>query len=349
MSEKTEKPTPKKIKDARKEGQVIKSQEVLTGIQMAVILGYFFYNGREMLQAIIHMIDVMISSVNLPLEQASGLVINEFVDLFIRYVGGLGLLLAATTVISTLVQIGPLMASKAVMPSFKKLNVLQNAKQLVSFKSLFEFAKNLTKVIVLSCVFYYLLHQYVNSFQYLPLCGETCGLMVTFQMGTWLWMSFIACYLVFALADYGFQRFTVMKQLRMSKEDTKQEHKNAEGNAEMKHKRKEVGREINSGAAGNVKAATAVVRNPTHFAVCIYYKEGETPLPKVTEKAKDHMALHIIKMAEKAGVPIVENVPLARALYKEVKPGDVIPESLFEPVADLLRFVMDVEYDEELN
>ena len=208
--------------------------------------------------------------------------------------------------------------------------------------------KNILKILVLSLVFYYLLNQHVNMFQYLPTCGAECGVEVTFTLVKWLWGAFLICYLVFAVADYAFVHFQTMKELKMSKDDTKQEYKETEGNPEVKQKRRELQRETANGSlAQNVKKSTVIVRNPTHIAVCLYYQADETPLPVVLDKAQDHMALHVVDMAEEHAIPMVENVPLARALFNQVESGQVIPESLFEPVAELLRVVMNVSYDGE--
>ena len=146
----------------------------------------------------------------------------------------------------------------------------------------------------------------------------------------------------------AFVHFQTMKELKMSKDDTKQEYKETEGNPEVKQKRRELQRETANGSlAQNVKKSTVIVRNPTHIAVCLYYQADETPLPVVLDKAQDHMALHVVDMAEEHAIPLVENIPLARALFNQVESGQVIPESLFEPVAELLRVVMNVSYDGE--
>ncbi|QDO84224.1 EscU/YscU/HrcU family type III secretion system export apparatus switch protein [Shewanella psychropiezotolerans] len=347
MSEKTEKPTEKRLREARNRGQVIKSAEVVTGLQMAIILGYFLFEGQGLMQSFIYLINTTINSINLPLETAAEQIVGTFVMIALRFLGGLTLVLLFTIILGNVVQTGPVWASEALKPSMNKLNVINNAKQLISWKSVFELGKNLVKVIVLSLVFYYLLHRYVNSFQYLPLCGEACGLGVISTLITWLWGCFLGCYVIFGIADYAFQRYSLMKELKMSKEDTKQEYKDSEGNPEVKQKRRETQREVASGSlAANVQKATVVVRNPTHLTICLYYQSGETPLPTVLEKAKGHMALHIVALAEKAGVPIVENIPLARAIYGQVEAGEPIPESLFEPVAELLRVVMAIPYDD---
>ncbi|MDN3609996.1 EscU/YscU/HrcU family type III secretion system export apparatus switch protein [Vibrio ostreicida] len=347
MAEKTEKPTQKRLQDARKKGQVIKSAEIVTGFQMAVILSYFIVEGQGLLEAIWKMIDIAIGAINMPIKLASQMVIAAFVYILIRFIAGLAFILIVTVAFSCLVQTGPVWASESLIPSFKKINVLENAKQIFSMKSLFQLFKNMAKILVLSLVFYYLLDKHVNIFQYLPTCGAECGVTVTFTLIKWLWGAFLLCYVVFSAADYAFVHFQTMKQLKMSKDDTKQEYKQTEGNPEVKQKRRELQRETANGSlAASVKKSTVVVRNPTHIAVCLHYDPNETPLPVVLDKAKEHMALHVVDLAEKNGIPLVENIPLARALFKQVEPGQVIPESLFEPVAELLRVVMNVSYDE---
>ncbi|MBU2898930.1 EscU/YscU/HrcU family type III secretion system export apparatus switch protein [Vibrio hepatarius] len=347
MAEKTEKPTQKRLRDARKKGQVVKSPEIVTGFQMAVILGYFIVEGQGMMEAIWKMIDIAINSINLPIKVAAEMVLAAFVFIMVRFIAGLIFLLIITVIFSCMVQTGPVWASESLNPSFNKINIVNNAKNIFSMKSVFSLLKNILKILVLSLVFYYLLHQHINMFQYLPTCGAECGVEVTFTLVKWLWGAFLICYLIFSVADYAFVHFQTMKELKMSKDDTKQEYKETEGNPEVKQKRRELQRETANGSlVSNVKKSTVIVRNPTHLAVCLYYQPGETPLPVVLDKAQDHMALHVVEMAEKHTIPLVENIPLARALFKDVESGHAIPESLFEPVSELLRIIMSVSYDE---
>ncbi|GLT19977.1 EscU/YscU/HrcU family type III secretion system export apparatus switch protein [Vibrio zhanjiangensis] len=347
MAEKTEKPTQKRLRDARKKGQVVKSPEIVTGLQMAVILGYFLVEGQGIMEAVWKMIEIAIDSINLPIKVAAETVLAAFVYIMLRFMAGMAFILVITVILSCIAQTGPVWASESLMPSFNKINVINNAKNIFSMKSVFSLLKNILKILVLSLVFYYLLHQHVNMFQYLPTCGAECGVEVTFTLVKWLWGAFLICYLVFSVADYAFVHFQTMKELKMSKDDTKQEYKETEGNPEVKQKRRELQRETANGSlAHNVKKSTVIVRNPTHIAVCLRYQPDETPLPVVLDKAQDHMALHVVDMAEKNAIPLVENIPLARALFNQVESGQAIPESLFEPVAELLRVIMNVSYDD---
>ncbi|MCX8565603.1 MAG: type III secretion protein U [Glomeribacter sp. 1016415] len=348
MSEKTEKPTEKKLRDARKKGQVAKSVDVTSGVQLATLLGYFTLEGPALMHGFDSLLNVSISVILLDLNTGLNQIIGVFVGLVLRFILGIAALVIVMTVLAIVLQIGPLLAPEALKPSFKKMNPLDNFKQMCSMRSLFELGKSLFKVVLLSLIFFYLIRQYAPSLQFLPLQAVTSGLVVSTRLLYIMWSTLVGFYVFFGLADFAYQRYHMTKQLMMSIEDIKQEFKNSEGNPEMKQKRKETHREVQSGSlAANVARSTAVVRNPTHLAVCLYYRPGETPLPQVLEIGRDAFALHIVALAEKAGIPVVENIPLARALAAQTEVGRAISPHLFEPVAHILRLAMKLQYDHE--
>ncbi|EEW3366933.1 type III secretion protein YscU [Escherichia coli] len=136
-----------------------------------------------------------------------------------------------------------------------------------------------------------------------------------------------------------------MKKMKMSKDEVKREAKDTDGNPEIKGERRRLHSEIQSGSlANNIKKSTVIVKNPTHIAICLYYKLGETPLPLVIETGKDAKALQIIKLAELYDIPVIEDIPLARSLYKNIHKGQYITEDFFEPVAQLIRIAIDLDY-----
>ncbi|MCL9783718.1 EscU/YscU/HrcU family type III secretion system export apparatus switch protein [Vibrio sp. S4M6] len=350
MAEKTEKPTQKKIKDARKKGEVAKSNEVTTGVQLAAILLFFYFQGHHLMVGMQAIITVTLDSLNLPIKQAVGNILGTFVGFMLHFGVGLALMLIFITLLTLIAQVGPLFSPEAIHPKGEKINPISNFKNIFSMKSLFELFKSCLKVALLSIIFAYILNKYSNSLQFLPLCGLSCGLSITATLCLWLWGCLIAFYVVFGALDFAFQKHTLMKQLKMSKEDIKQEHKDMEGNPEIKQKRKQTHKEIQSGSlADNVKKSSVLIRNPTHLAVCLFYKEGETPLPKVLEKGRGEMALHMVKLAEKHGVPVVENRPLARALMHGVETNHYISENLFEPIAEILRIINNLDYETNSN
>jgi type III secretion protein U len=347
MSEKTEKPTAKRLRDARDEGQVAKSQEVNAVVQLGLILLWLGAEGHALYAGLAGFIYGCIDAVNLPLESAMAQLTGQFAELCLRFVFGLAGLLALALTLTGLIQSGFLFAPKAIQPSAQRINPLSNAKQMVSLMKLFELCKMLLKVGVLGVTFAYLIERYAASFAHLPQAGLAAGLAVCAQMAQWMWAILLAVTAVFAVADYAMQHYQLRKQLMMSHEDIKQEFKNSEGSPEVKQRRREMHREVQSGSlAGKVAKSSVVVRNPTHIAVCLRYEEGETPLPQVLEYGRDALALHIVSLAEKQRIPVVENVPLARALLASTRPGDYIPEPLFAAVAQVLSLVMDAMEDD---
>ncbi|MEY0982922.1 EscU/YscU/HrcU family type III secretion system export apparatus switch protein [Providencia alcalifaciens] len=312
MSEKTEKPTSKKIKDARKKGQVAKSNEITSGMQLVILLTYFSFEGPELWNALKLMINTNINFINNDSHLAIGQWLNTFSSIVIRFTGGLAGVIILTSVFTIMAQVGPLLATEALTPSFKKLNILS------------------------------------NSIQFLPLNPVINGVILCIHLLYWMILTLIGFYIIFGIADFAFQRYNNTKKLMMSIDEIKKEYKNSEGNPELKSKRKAIHREIQSGSLSkNVAKSTVVIKNPTHVAVCLYYKINETPLPKVIEVGFNSRALNIIRFAEKSGVPIVESIDLARALAKKTSVGHYIHPSLFEPVANILRMVMNLSYEKE--
>jgi type III secretion protein U len=349
VSDKNEKPTPKKIKDARIEGQVAKSTDVTTGVQLAILLGFFWWRGESTMLGFQDLMRVSVASILLPLPTALDRIIGACIALSLELLLPMALVLIVGTIGSVLAQIGPIFSPRAVQPKSEHVSVLKNAKSLFSMKSVFEFCKSVIKVSVLTWTTYLLMKDNLGSFQFLSLCGIECGVRVTGQMIFWLWGTLVLCYIVFGGADLAYQKRQLTKQLMMSHDEILKEMKNAEGDPEVKRKRKDEHGKLSRGAlASNVKRSTVVVRNPTHFAVCIYYKPGETPLPQVIDKGGGIRALHIICLAEAAGVPLVEQISLARSLHSRIEIGDYIPADLFEPVAEVLHLVNEMQ-DESLD
>ncbi len=192
MAEKTEKPTQKKIKDARKKGQVAKSNEVTTGVQLAAILLFFYFQGTSLMVGMQDIITVTLDSLNLPIERAFGNIVGAFMEFTLHFGVGLALMLIFITLLTIIAQIGPLFAPESIQPKGEKINPLSNFKNIFSMKSLFELFKSCLKVALLSIIFAYILNKYSSSLQFLPLCGLECGLSVTATLCFWLWGCLIA-------------------------------------------------------------------------------------------------------------------------------------------------------------
>ncbi|EJP1071150.1 EscU/YscU/HrcU family type III secretion system export apparatus switch protein, partial [Salmonella enterica] len=233
-----------------------------------------------------------------------------------------------------------LFSSKSLIPKINKLDVVKNLKNILSIKSLVELLKNVVKMVVIGCAFYYLFHQYTPSLRNMVYLKPIEAMQVTVQIIFWLWGVVVLCYIVFFLADYSYQRYELLKNLKMSHEEVKKEIKEMEGNEEIKRHRHSLHQEIQSGSlAVMVKKSSAVIKNPTHLAICIYYNEDTTPLPKVVAKGADYQALKIIEIAEKEGVPVIENIPLARGLNKDIAIGQYITPPFFHAISEILAMI----------
>ncbi|TDR76593.1 EscU/YscU/HrcU family type III secretion system export apparatus switch protein [Paludibacterium purpuratum] len=340
MSEKNEKPTAKRIRDAREEGQVAISQEIGILVQGCVMLLWLMMEGPALYKALADNVSLAIAVGRQPVEHALAQYAGDFALLWLRFAFGLAVVLTLALGLSGMLQSGFLFAPKALKLKSERLNPLSNLKNLVSLKNLFELCKSVLKVTVLGLTFAYLIKQYGPSFAHLAQADLATGFMMCTQMLLWLWAVLLVTTSVFAIADYGMQRYRLLKQLRMSRQDIEQEHKNSEGNPEIKRRRREQHQEVQSGSlASSVAQSSVVVRNPTHIAVCLRFVPGETPLPQVLANGRDFRARHIVRLAARQGIPIVEQVGLARALLRDTRPGDYIPEPLFAAVAEVLRQV----------
>ena len=343
--EKTEMPTPKRLRDAREKGQVCVSRDVVSTALLIVLLWVTWISLRWLMadfRELARYVSQLYGETPEGAVSEAGTMTALLICKHSFMVAGVAALVG---VAANLCQVGFLFTLKPLQPDLAKLNPVQGAKRIFSLKNLFEFGKNVLKVCFLGYLIYRLVlvsipmllpHCYGTVTDILPVLGDVLRLLATYTAFG---------YLVIAAADLFFQRRNYTRELMMTKEEVKREYKEMEGSAEVKQAQRQFAQEILSGP-NPVKAAkqsTVIVTNPTHLAVGLLYRPGETQLPKVTVKGADAMAAVIRRAAAEAGVPIVENVPLARALYRQAKVDTYIPEPLFEPVVEVLKWVHDMQ------
>lgn len=346
MSEKTEQPTEKKIKDGREEGQVVKSVEITSGVQLLAIFLFFHFLYDSIIEQLKDVIKQSIDLINKPFSYALSALVSVLWQQFSFILGLLGAAVIIATVSAVVIQTGIVIATKAVGFKGERINPVNNMKQIFSLHSIIELTKSTLKVSILCMIFMYISYFYLPTLRALPGCDLQCALPVFSALAWWIWVGMMIFYVLLGVFDYAFQHYHIMKQLRMSKDEVKREYKDTEGDPEVKRHRRELHHEIQSGSlAQKVSRSTAIVRNPTHIAVCLGYDPVEMPIPQVLEKGADEWALHIVNLAYNKDIPVVENRLLARSLFNDVGRGETIPESLFEPVAALLRIVLKIDYD----
>ena len=353
--EKTEMPTPKKLRDARQKGQVCTSKDVVSTALLVVLLFLLGAMGVALTDDVENLVRFVGSEISISRDPpvANSLKLSLYV--ICKHSFLFVLVAAAVAIVANMVQIGFLFTLEPLKPELKKLNPAEGAKKIFSMKNLFEFGKNLLKVTFLGYLIYKIIMAAIPAL--LPMCyGTVDDIFPVLKVV----LKRLACYtafgyIVIAVVDRIFQQRNFTKQMMMTKDEVKREYKEMEGSQEVKQAQRDFRNEILNGPPPQqaTKQADVVVTNPTHIAVGIRFRPDEAPLPKVVVSGMDRVAKIIRDTAYMEGIPIMENVPLARSLYAEVKEGDFIPVELAGPVAEVLKLVKQLndakKEDDELD
>ncbi len=339
---KTEKATPKKRKDERKKGHVAVSKDV---VMIATLLGTFV-----MLKALFPLMyrtmrDYMIKYVSLApvADTISDYTTSIFWDMVIAIAkAAIPIILVSTTlaVIGTGVQTGFLFTKSNMAPKFERLNPIKGIKNLLSLKSLVELIKNLIKIIILSVILYQIIK------------GDLRAVARTIDMNVMdssvyvlnsimdMVMKVSIVFLAIAGFDYFYQWWDYERQIKMSKQEMKEEYKQTEGNPEIKGRIRNIQRErARSRMMQSVPTADVIIRNPTHFAVALRYDIEKDNAPVLLAKGQDELALRIVAIGEEHGIYVLENKPLARGIFASTKVGEPIPPEYYGMVAEILVYV----------
>lgn len=340
--EKTEKATPKKKQDSRKKGQVAKSMEIpgaliLLFVFIAMLLFGDYFSSRIFSLFKIGLTEYIhwdVTHVN---------VVTMFQQLIfggIMFLLPIFIIAVILGIVGNYAQIGFLFTGQPLKPELKKINPIEGAKRIFSIRSLVEFFKSIAKMAAIgTIVLITLWNERTNilSLSQLPLehaLSYTANLVVTLGVQIGLLFLFIA------FLDYLYQRYDHEKKLRMSKQEIKDEHKKSEGDPLVKSRIRDKQRQMAMmRMMQEVPNADVVITNPTHFAVALRYDAKEMEAPIVLAKGADYVAFRIRERAKEHNVMIMENKPLARALYDQVEIGQAIPADLFQAVAEILAYV----------
>ncbi len=246
----------------------------------------------------------------------------------------------AVGVLANVAQVGVLFSAESAKPDLKRLNPGKALKNVFSKKNLVELLKSLAKIAVLGLAVGHVVWTGVPALGGVVHCGTQCLVPVIGSLFAELVAYVSIAFVVLAVADYAFQKFAYIRDLKMTKDEVKREFKEAEGNPEMKGRRRSLFMEIvNSQESAAVRRSSVVVANPVHVAVGLYYETDRTPLPVVTLKEQGLNARRVVATAEREQVPVMVDVPLARALMSDADVNSYIPSDLVAPVAEVLRVV----------
>lgn len=341
----TEEASPYRLEEYRRKGMVAQSKEVtgLLALMAAAVMTYMMAPkmGAQMLE---FMREVFRTDLSSRIDLGGEHVLQETWSKALKImmvvalpICGAGFLLG---ILGSVAQIGSLFTTEPLTPDLNRIDPINGLKKMFAMSHLLDGLKMVVKITVVVLVSYSVVKTQILSAPAQSL-GEAGGTLVAYgQIGKSVFLSLFLVMAIFAAIDYGFQRWEFMKQVRMTKQEAKQEFKEREGDPQIKARIRAVQREVaRKRMMAAVKKADVIVTNPTHIAIALVYDKEKMAAPKVVAKGADFLAQRIKKVAADAGVPLVENVPLARTLYKTVKVGQAIPRQLYQAVAEVLAYV----------
>ncbi len=344
QGEKTEKATPKKRKDAREKGQVVQSKDIAAAVALLAVFLIFSVATEYYAKAFYELYYISMEGVENfdAYIQSSSLatLALRVAFIFLKLVAPVLLIALLVGVTLSYFQVGFLFTIEPLKFKFDKINPLSGFKRLFSLKSLVEMVKSILKAAGLLLLSYQYIAGRENEIFKISTLNLTSGIALLWDVVFGVVVRCALYLLVIAIADYAYKRWDNERQLKMSKQEVKEEYKQMEGDPFIRSKIKEKQRQMAmSRMMQDVPGADVVITNPTHYAVALYYDRVEAQAPKVIAKGKDLIAANVKRIAKEAGVPVVENKPLAQSLYKSTEVGQYIPPELFEAVADVLAYV----------
>lgn len=337
--------TQHKLREQRKKGNVFKSKDLTQLVVMIIGFVMIFVFGKYAFKALFELCTLMWGEIP-SFETVNGKFVYFHVwKTLLTIIAPTLLVLATLAVTMEILQLGGIIfTTEPLKFKLEKLDPIKGLKNMFNVKSLFELAKGLAKVGLTGYIAWTVVEKHMPQILGNIQASHKLAGFLTMAAVLWefFWKTSLFLFIV-AIIDYLFQRWKFMKDQRMSFKEMKDEYKDTEGDPLIKSKRRQKQREIAQGGGGGgmaqVPEADFVVKNPSHVALAVKYNEGMDEAPKVIAKGADLLAEQIIKIAEAYGVPVIENVPLSRALFRLVKVNQEIPADLYRAVAEVLLFV----------
>jgi len=341
-SSKTEKATPKKRRDERKKGNVFLSRDTVSVTTLVGAGAALFILGPMIVEELAHFANFCIAKCGEggDWRQLFSDLLGQSIMLLVKTVLPGLLVTCICAVVATFAQTRMLVSSELLKPKFSRINPIEGFKRLFSLKSVIEALKGILKITILLVLIYLSIKDvFFESAKYLYTdIIASCNHI--FDAGKGMLIRIVIAFVVLAAADFLYQWWNYERELRMSKQEIKEEYKQTEGDPQIKGKIKEMQRKrAMSRMMQQVPKADVVIRNPTHFAVALSYKPDSDNAPIVLAKGQDSLALRIVQVAQESGVAVIENVPLARALYAQTELDQEIPQELYGAVAEVLVYI----------
>lgn len=339
---KTEKATPQKRRKAREEGNVARSKDLNNLFSILVLAAVIFFFGDLLGNGIANSVAVLLDQIGKNTDP------KEFFFL-------MGMLLLKISVpililvyvfhfVNYILQVGFLFSTKVIKPKASRINPKSYFTRLFGRRSIVDITKSLLYVALIGYVAYVIFKRHLETL--ISLIGFNWGvtLVEVMKQLKLIFLVILVILIVTSIADFLYQKWEYEQDLKMKKEEVKQEHKDNEGDPQVKGKRKSFMHAILQGTiAKKMDGATFVVNNPTHISVVLRYNKEIDDAPIVVAKGEDELALYIRSLAREQDIPMVENRPLARSLYYQVEEDEVIPEDLYVAVIEVMRYLIQTE------
>lgn len=352
MGERTEAPTPKRLADARNRGQVPKSTDVNAAVGLATVLVLVLVFGKGLALGLARVLRdcLSMSHFSSPLQSDGLRVVVEHVAMSAALlVAPLMAVIFVVAYLTQLFQVGLLFTLRPIKPKLSQLNPVAGIKRVFGIRGLVKSGVNALKLAVVVTIAWVLVRRQLGMLVILPQLDVFVGMELIGRAMLVLAVWLIVVLLILAAVDLIYQRWQHKKDLRMTRQEVKDERRSMEGDPQIKGKRLRMAREIAiQRIAQAVPKADVVVANPTHFSVAIRYDEETMDAPTVVAKGADHLALRIRHIARISGVPVIERPPLARALYWGVEVGQQIAPEHYEAVAEVLAYVYRLEHQQSV-
>lgn len=346
MAEKTEKATPKKLRDARKKGQVAKSQDFPSAFTFIISVSTIIIMSTQLYEQFASYIITMfkLSSSHIDLQDRAGGIFTEAIQVIFNTSMPILVITSLSGVLVSFLIVGPLFSVEAMKFDIKKLNPVTNIKNMFKFKTLFELLKSLFKIsgaiVLIYSVVWNSIPEIIAAAS-LPVLGSAI-IFSDFLIKVMIRVGIF--FLAIAIFDLIYQKRNFANEMKMEKFDVKQEYKDTEGDPHIKGKRRQTAQEIayQEGPAA-ASRAKAIITNPIHIAVAVEYNTETEPAPRIVTMGKGTIADLIIKVAQENRIPIMRNVTLAQTLFEKGKISDYIPEETYQAVAEILRWIEGIE------
>jgi flagellar biosynthetic protein FlhB len=342
-SDRSEEATPHRLQEARKKGSVARSVDVTALAILAALLLVIQATGWDALRVMAQLQRRILGHIGRSDWTPDGAAawMGELLVAMLTVLGPLFLALVVTAVLANVVQTGPIFSFHPLKPDFDRLNPVSGFKRVFSLRTLFEAGKGVVKLVVLSTVVYFMLRELVPGLIGLSGADAKGYLRVLVGLCAALLVKLVFTQLVIAAVDFGFVRRDFAKRMRMSKRDVKDEHKNREGDPRIRSRIRELRKEMlkRSKAVAKVPDADVLITNPTHLAVALSYRHGTSGAPQVVAKGAGDLARKMREVAARHQIPVVQNRPLARTLFREVDFDGYVPEKLYPQIAKIMVWV----------